>query len=392
MKRLFVSILLVAIAFPVWAQSAMEAVLNEIESNNTALHALREQTEARKLNNLTGIYLQDPEVEFNYLWGSPSRIGNRNDIRVTQTFDFPTVYGYRSKIAKLENSNAGLIYQSERINLLVLAKQTCVELVYYNALLKEFSGRLINARRIADAYKQRFEKGDADILEFNKAQLNLSVLSSDIQRIETERSSLLSELKALNGGKKIDLTESEMFSEPLPADFDDWYASVEKSSPVLQHLMGQMEVGQYQVKLNSALGLPRFSAGYMSERVGSEKFQGITMGVSVPLWENKNRVKQAEMQLRATGAVLEDTKIRIYGKLQSMYEQSRSLQLNVDGYLDALSTYSNEDLLRKALNGGEISLLTYLLELEYYYSTMDKLLEAKRDLGLSLAELRAVEL
>ncbi len=392
MKRLFVSILLVAIAFPVWAQSAIESVLKEIESNNTALHALREQTEARKLNNLTGIYLQDPEVEFNYLWGSPSRIGNRNDIRVTQTFDFPTVYGYRSKIAKLENSNAGLIYQSERINLLVLAKQTCIELVYYNALLKEYSGRLINARRIADAYKQRFEKGDTGILEFNKAQLNLSVLSSDIQRIETERSSLLSELKALNGGKEIDFTESEMFGEPLPADFDDWYASVEMSSPLLQHLMGQMEVGQYQVKLNSALGLPRFSAGYMSERVGSEKFQGITMGVSVPLWENKNRVKQAEMQVRATGAVLEDTKIRIYGKLQSMYEQSRSLQLNVDGYLDALSTYSNEDLLRKALHGGEISLLTYLLELEYYYSTMDKLLEAKRDLGLSLAELRAIEL
>lgn len=392
MKRLFVSILLVAIAFPVWAQSAIESVLKEIESNNTALHALREQTEARKLNNLTGIYLQDPEVEFNYLWGSPSRIGNRNDIRVTQTFDFPTVYGYRSKIAKLENSNAGLIYQSERINLLVLAKQTCIELVYYNALLKEYSGRLINARRIADAYKQRFEKGDTGILEFNKAQLNLSVLSSDIQRIETERSSLLSELKALNGGKEIDFTESEMFGEPLPADFDDWYASVEMSSPLLQHLMGQMEVGQYQVKLNSALGLPRFSAGYMSERVGSEKFQGITMGVSVPLWENKNRVKQAEMQVRATGAVLEDTKIRIYGKLQSMYEQSRSLQLNVDGYLDALSTYSNEDLLRKAMNGGEISLLTYLLELEYYYSTMDKLLEAKRDLGLSLAELRAIEL
>lgn len=392
MKRLVISIMLAAMVFSVLAQTGIETVLKEIESNNTTLHALREQTEARKLNNLTGIYLQNPEVEFNYLWGSPSPIGNRNDIRVTQTFDFPTVYGYRSKIAKLENSNAGLIYQSERINLLVLAKQTCVELAYYNALLKEYSGRLINARRIADAYKQRFEKGDAGILEYNKTQLNLSVLSIEIQRIETERSSLLSELKALNGGKEIDFTESEMFGEPLPADFDNWYTSVEMSSPVLQYLMGQMEVGQYQVKLNSALGLPRFSAGYMSERVGSEKFQGITMGVSVPLWENKNRVKQAEMQVRATGAVLDDTKIRIYGKLQSLYEKSRSLQVNVDGFLDALSTYRNEDLLRKALDGGEISLLTYLLELEYYYSTMDKLLEAKRDLGLSLAELRAVEM
>jgi outer membrane protein, heavy metal efflux system len=116
------------------------------------------------------------------------------------------------------------------------------------------------------------------------------------------------------------------------------------------------------------------------------------MGVSVPLWENKNRVKQAEAQVSASEAALADTKIQFYNRLQSLFEKSRSLQENAERYLVALSTFSNEDLLKKALDGGEISLLNYLLELEYYYTTMDKLLDARRDLGLSLAELRAVEL
>ena len=159
MKKLVISIMLTVTVFPVLAQNEMETVLREIESNNTTLHALREQTEARKLNNLTGIYLPNPEVEFNYLWGSPSRIGNRNDINVTQSFDFPTAYGYRSKIAKLENSNIELMYKSERISLLMRARQVCASLVYYNALFKEYSGRLLNAERIAETWQIRFDKG-----------------------------------------------------------------------------------------------------------------------------------------------------------------------------------------------------------------------------------------
>jgi len=392
MNKLVICIMLTVIVFPALAQNGMEAVLREIESNNTALHALREQTEARKLNSLTGIYLPNPGVEFNYLWGSPSRIGNRNDISVTQSFDFPTAYGYRSKIAGLENANIELIYKSERITLLVRARQVCTNLLYYNALLNEYSGRLVNARRIAETWQIRFEKGDVGILEYNKAQLNLATLINEINRFEAERSSLLTELKALNGGKEIVFTVSDFSFEPLPPDFDEWYGLVELKSPVLQYLRGQIEVGQHQVKLKKALGLPGFSAGYMSENVGSEKFRGITMGVSVPLWENKNRVKQAEMQVIASEAALADTEIQFYNRLQSLFAKSRSLQENAESYRVALSTFSNEALLKKALDGGEISLLNYLLELEYYYTTMDKLLETKRDLGLSLAELRAVEL
>jgi outer membrane protein, heavy metal efflux system len=392
MNKLVICIMITVIVFPVLAQNGMETVLSEIESNNTALHALREQTEASKLNNLTGIYLPNPEVEFNYLWGNPSRIGNRNDINVTQSFDFPTAYSYRSKIARLENANIELIYKSERITLLVRAMQVSTDLVYYNALLKEYSGRLMNARRIAETWKVRFDEGDVGILEYNKAQLNLATLSNEINRIEAERASLLTELKALNGGKEIEFTVSDFSYEPLPPNFDEWYGLAELKSPVLQYLRGQIEVGQHQVKLKKALGLPGFSAGYMSENVGSEKFKGITMGVSVPLWENKNRVKQAEAQVSASEAALADTKIQFYNRLQSLFAKSRSLQENAESYLAALSTFSNEDLLKKALDGGEISLLNYLLELEYYYTTMDKLLDARRDLGLSLAELRAVEL
>lgn len=392
MKKLVISILLTIIVFPVMAQSEVETILKEIETNSTTLSALREQMEAQKLGNRTGIYLANPEVEFNYLWGSPSPIGNRTDINVTQSFDFPTVYGHRSKLSKLENANVDLMYKSERINLLLRAKQVCIELAYYNALAKEYAGRLANAQRIAETYQARFEKGDANVLENNKAQLNLTTVSNEMNRIEIERSSLLSELKTLNGGKDISFTVFEITNETLPLNFDDWYASAEPKSPVLQYVRGQIEIGQQQVKLNSAMGLPKFKAGYMSEKVVGERFQGITVGVSIPLWENKNRVRQAKAQVRAAETALEDTKTQFYNRLQNLFMRSFGLQENASRYRNSLSSYSNDVLLKRALDSGEISLLNYLLEIEYYYDAMNKVLEAERDFGLSLAELSAVEL
>ena len=116
-KRLIISTLLIAIAFPVMAQNEIETVLNQIEANSTTLGALREQIEAQKLDARTGIYLPNPEVEFNYLWGNPSVIGNRKDFSLTQSFDFPTAYSHREKISRLENANVDVMYKSERINL-----------------------------------------------------------------------------------------------------------------------------------------------------------------------------------------------------------------------------------------------------------------------------------
>lgn len=391
-KKLIIGILLTFILIPLTAQNEIESVLKEIESNSTTLSALREQMDAQKLANRTDIFLPNPEVEFNYLWGNPSIIGNRTDFGVTQSFDFPTAYGHRNKISKLENANVELLYKSERINLLLRAKQVCIELIYYNALAKEYAVRLANAERIAETFQTRFDKGDANVIENNKAQLDLTTVRNEMSRIEIERISLLNELQALNGGIEIPFTITEYSNDLLPVNFSDWYSIAESKSPVLQYVKGEIEIGQQQVKLNTALGLPKFNAGYMSEKVVGERYQGVTVGVSIPLWENKNRIKQAKAQVRAAEKTLEDTKVQFYSNLQNLFMKSSGLQQNALKYRNALSSYSNEHLLQKALHAGELSLLNYLLEIEYYYDAMNNVLEAERDFNLSLAELSAVEL
>jgi outer membrane protein TolC len=391
MKKIISFIVAIICAISVQAQN-IQSVLQQIEANNTSLDALRKQTEAQKIGNRTGLAPANPEVEFNYLWGTPNPIGNRTDIAVRQSFDFPTAYAYRSKIAGLQNANAELAYKAERLDILLAAKRICIELIYNNALAKEYAVRLQNAERIAVAYRSKLDKGEANALENNKAQLNFATVQTETARIETERLTLLAQLKGLNGGREIVFTDIAYPANTLTVDFESWYSAVEAKSPVLQYVSGQIEIGRQQVKLNRAMGLPKFSAGYMSEKIVGEHFQGVTIGVSVPLWENKNRVKAAKAQVMAAESALEDSKVQFYNRLQSLHLKASALQQNAQKLRKSLSDYSNAPLLQKALDAGEISLLNYLLEIEYYYEAMNKALEAERDYELAVAELEAIEL
>jgi outer membrane PBP1 activator LpoA protein len=96
--------------------------------------------------------------------------------------------------------------------------------------------------------------------------------------------------------------------------------------------------------------------------------------------------------MQAAELVLEDSKVQFYNRLQSQHLKAVALQQNAQKVRQSLSDYGNEPLLKKALDAGEISLLNYLLEIEYYYDAMNKVLEAKRDFEMAAAELWAVEL
>lgn len=392
MKRIIYSLLLAITITSLSAQDRLTKVIEEIEGNSKTLNAIRQQIEAQKLENRTDIFLHDPEVEFNYLWGNPSELGKQKELSVTQSFDFPTAYGHRKKIAKMQNQNLELQYKSERIDLLLKAKQLCINLAYNNALSKEYETRLSNAQQIASAYQLKFETGDASIIEKNKAMVNLTTVESEKNLIDIERKTILSELTALNGGIEIEFDDTFIATPPLPQNFNNWYSSAEAKSPMLQYLSQQIDINKQQVKLNTALALPKFTAGYASEKVIGEDFRGITVGISIPLWENKNKVKQAKAQARSTELLLDDSKLQFMMHLQQLYAKTSVMQENAQAYRSSISQHSNELLLKRALDEGQISLLEYLLETEYYYDVVNKTLEAERDYNLSLAELRAVEI
>lgn len=392
MRKYIILIAVLAVAGPAAAQQTIDAVLQQIERNNTTLEALRKQTEADKLQNKTGITLPDPEVSFDYLWGDPSSIGNRKDFGVTQSFDIATIAGSRRRVADAQNGLLDVEYRAGRMAVLLEAKQTCIQLIYYNALKAELEQRLAHAQAVADFYDRQLADGNANRLEVNKARLSLSAAQGELRRNEVERTNLLAELQRLNGGEPI-VFEQAAYAQPvLPQDFEAWYDEAAAANPVLAYARQNVELKRREMKLGKLSGLPQISAGYMSELVPESNFRGITLGLSVPLWSNRNRVKQAKAAVVAAELQQKDATVQFYERLRNQYGRTLGLQRTAGEYRKALAELDNTQLLRKALDAGEISLLDYIVELGLYYTTVDEALAAERDYELALTELQSVML
>lgn len=392
MKKTIICLMLVLAPFTGKAQDVFSSVLQQIEQNNTTLQAMRKQLEADVLQNKTELLPEDPEVEFGYLWGNPAGIGSRKDVSLSQSFDFPTAYVQRAKLSALQNNSLQHHFRSERMQLLLSAKELCIELVYCNKMQALYTQQLADAQKIANAYEQMMQKGEANRLDYNKAQLNHATIKDQLEHINIERESLMAQLATLNGGQPIAFNETVYQAPTLAADFEKWYAEAEACNPSLQYLRSQVEVAQRQIKLSQAEALPKMSVGYVGEFVGEERFQGIAVGMSIPLWHNKNKVKQARAAAIASKKAADDSRLQYYNHLKALHTQALGMQQSVIRYTTALKQNGNQALLMKAFEKKELSLLEYLLEMEYYYSCYQKQAEAEKELSQVWAELTAYTL
>lgn len=391
-RRIFFTMIALMAAYSLSGQERMQEVLRSIETNNTSLAALRAGMEADQLANRTDIYLSDPEVGFDYLWGHPSPIGNRINVSVSQTLDLPTIAGMKGKVADRKNDMLRWEYESQRINTLSEAKLLLIDMIYYNRMRQELGVRQQTIDSIAMAEKRKLDAGSGTIVDYNGVQLEQIAIAAEIQEIETERKATLATLQQMNGGKAITFDCADYEEIVLPIDFDSWYAESERKNPVLAYVRSEIEKSKQEVSLSRSLNLPSLTVGYMLEKTQEEQYQGISLGLSIPLWNTRNRVKQAKAAVAAAEARQEDAKIQFYGQLNILYQRVVGLNESARTYRKALTDANSSQYLKRALDVGEISVLDYLRQASLYYQFVDKAMSAERDLRKSYAELTAYEL
>jgi outer membrane protein TolC len=375
-----------------FAQQPVQEVLISIEKNNTALHALRETTAAQQLESRTGIFLPNPEIGFNYLWGNPHDVGARTDVSVRQTFDFATLSGARRKVADGQQQLLEWQYRTERMYTLLEAQQRCIDIVYYTLRHAAAARKLEHAGVLARHGAARLAQGGISRPAYHKIELTLAAIKGDAERISMERDAAMQQLQQLNGGEAIAPYDDRYAAAPLPANFEAWFAQTAPQHPALKAADENVAWHKKKVTLIRTMNLPAISAGYMSERVSQEAFRGITLGLSAPLWANKNRTKQAKAGVRAAEAHAADAKQQLYAHLKNLYDRAAALQRLAADYRQALATTDATALWQQALDAGEISISDYIIELDLYYDMMNRLLDAERDYETAAAELQAAAL
>jgi len=375
------------IGFDAFTQSNVESVINEISRNNKSLIANGQLLQSKKLESKVGISLYNPFVEVTNLFGSSGNQGDQIEFKFIQAFDFPTVYSKRNKLSDLKIQQTNFEREIFRQNVLLEAKLICMELIYLNKFKMQLAGRAAVTETLVNLYKTKLDKGEGNILDVNKAKINLLNNKTDLRVLENKITELNQKLSELNGGKIIIFTDTLYpVSAGLPG-FEKLENTIEENDPLRKLLLQEKLINQCQVELSKSLSLPKFEIGYHYLGLSNQNFNGVHLGFSIPLWENNYRTDFHKSKTLYSNLEIESHINEHYYEIKHLYEKYETLKDALNEYRAILESVKSEDLLINALNIGEISAVEYFLEVNYYYSSYDKFLELEKDYHKVIAEL-----
>lgn len=386
MKLYSILVFLTLTAWNPHAQNSIGRVLQSVEQNNKDLKANTQLTTAQKLEARTGNTPSDPTVSLERLYGSPEELGKSAELTVSQSLDFPTVYANKAKIAKLKSTSYDKQNALFRQELLLKAKDVCLDLVFLNKQKELLNRRERNARELSQSYARRLQTGDATILEVNKIELELLNVKTEVRMNQASRLAKLRELATLNGDIPIDFTDTAYEpTEALPL-FEDLSAAAMESDLQLRTIESERDIARKGISLSRSNWLPKLELGYRRDMGTGELFNGFIVGVSIPLWENRNTVKQAKAQTYYTEMQLESTTVQAIAGLRGIYDQLQALSASMKEYNDVLNLQENISLLDKALNAGQLSTIDYFVELTTVNQSMQNYIQLENQYQKLLAQ------
>lgn len=368
-------------------QSSYDFIMAEIEKNNKTLQANAQKQETQNLQFKSEMPLYNPNIEYDYLYGFPLTAGNQTDVLINQAFDFPTVYGKRKQLANEQTAQTSYSFNAARQEVLFEAQSNCIELVYRNKLQEQLNQRKRFTENLLIDFETKLHTGDGNILDVNKAKLQLIEINKEFQLNLSEINQLNQQLTALNGGIEIAFTETIYPKmDPIPF-FEDLFNEIQAEDPTLKFIEMETVTAKKQLELSKAMALPKMEAGYRYQGILGQTFNGFHIGTTIPLWENKYKVRQSE-----AAVLFSDLRVREYQNekfydIKQLLEKHEKLSKTFNEYKTVLSAINSLEYLDKALEVGHISTIVYFMESNYYYMAYNNFLLTEKDYYAVKAEI-----
>jgi len=390
MKISIIAIFLLPFSWLMGQGLSCEEFLKQVESANLQLSAIRAETDAQKLSHRLDMGFEDPEIEATFFSGTPSDMGSRQVVSVSQWFNLPMIYTSRKKLADAKAQNNEYEFQQTRQEILLMAEQLFVEYVYQQKVAEVSKLRSDEARNLMESYSAKYDKGNASVLDLNKAKIQYSLQQNNFAIAQSNLKVLEKQLEYLSGGS-FEQQKCSYRLLDLP-DIDSLKADFEQYSPDLMYWQLKQKQADLQVKLNRGQNLPKLMLGYEGEFEGDGSFNGIKAGISIPLWSNCKSVKYAKMQQLSAQASQEFIRKDKLSEIERLHDDLQALSIASNLYKKTVEETTSTELLNKALGMGQISVIEYFNELQNYYEIEDRYYETEKALYLKYALLMKFQL
>ena len=353
---------------------AIDETLSLIEQNNLELQALKQQVEAAKLEVQTENSLDDPSVEYSPFFTKGTSGMATSELVVTQGFDFPTLYTSRHSAGKYRQEALKKEYEAERRELLLSAKNLCLDLIRLNQENALIAERLRCAEELLSLFEKRLDEGDVSILDVNKIKMKRMDLKAEQAANNAQHREALQKLLAMNGNLPLEFTADSYPVVDGHADLNVLMDEVLTTDASLQAANATLVAAQKEVGISKQGWLPKFEVGYRRNTEFDEKFNGFLVGGSLPIFTNRKKTKIAKAQALSAQLMLDDARLKAQAEVQTAVNAIRQTE-------EALAVYdlplmkSTVDLLYKAVSEGQISIIEYYAEADDVYENMTSRME-----------------
>lgn len=391
MKRYLIATIVAFSTYSIALADNIDDVLKQVASNNLTLQALAHDNQADVLDIKASNSIGGPSVEYSPFFTKGYSGVAESELVVSQEIDFPTKYAARNKQAKMQNIVGEQLLIKQRRDILLQAQLLCIDLIRLNQTLSMLHERLANSETLLQMYQKRMDAGDANALELNKVKLDCMEVRTLVNEAQGERTSLLQQLRQLNGGKPIDVIDTVLPEYPQITNFESYRALALASDADVAVAQTALRAADMNLKLQKNEWLPNISFGYCRNTEHGEGINGFLVGVSFPLYSNSNNVKAARQRRESAELQVMQAQNEAEATLRTNYEQLQGLQQVID-HSDVKLLQESLTLFAKALQQGEITALVYYVEINSIYEKLQRHIDLHCQSVKLLAELHKAEL
>lgn len=391
MKRYLIATIVALSTYSIALADTVGDVLKQVAANNLTLQALVHDNQADVLDIKASNSIGGPSVEYSPFFTKGYSGVAESELVVSQEIDFPTKYAARNKQAQMQQTVGDKLLAKQRRDILLQAQLLCIDLIRLNQTLSMLRERLANSETLLQMYEKRMEAGDANALELNKVKLDCMEVRTLVNEAQGERTSLLQQLRQLNGGKPIDVTDTVLPDYPQITNFESYRALALASDADVAVAQTSLRAAEMNLKLQKNEWLPNISFGYRRNTEQGEGINGFLVGVSFPLYSNSSNVKAARQRRESAELQVVQAQNEAEASLRTNYEQLQGLQ-QVINHSDVKLLQESLTLFAKALQQGEITALVYYVEINSIYEKLQRHIDLHCQSVKLLAELHKAEL
>lgn len=383
---------MIALCIPMVMQAqSIDQVLQSIEQNNKELQSQVQLSKAQQMENRTANNLPDPTLSYSSFYKNGEGPGHGTEFVVSQGFDFPTQYITRKRQADLQNEAVEKQQQAIRRDILLQAKNLCLDLILLNQEKALMEIRKKNADELADLYNTRLEAGDANILEVNKIKMERMNVQTEVAQNNAAHRAALQSLLTMNGNLPLEFAETNYPQVKEINDYNVLRDIVVPSDFDLLAAAAQTRAAEKQVSVNKQNWLPKLQAGFRRNTDSNQSMNGFVVGGSIPLFSNRKKVQIAKAQALSAQLMQENAKLSVENELMALFNEMQQLKEAMNTY-DVSLMYHSLDLLKQALKEGQLSLIEYFVEAETVYRNLQARMQLENQYQKVMADIYKNEL